>query len=74
MKKLNNFWFGVILILSILVVMWCFDYADNFRGYNSTGGEVFMIALPLYVVWMKISDMGQKIQKLKQYNQSLKNM
>ena len=74
MKKLNNFWFGVILTLSILFVMWCFDYADNFRGYNSTGGEVFMIALPLWIVWKKISDMGQKIQKVKQYNQSLKNL
>ena len=74
MKKLNIFWFGFALTLSILAVKWCFEYADSVRGYNSTGGEVFMIALPLYVVWKKISDMGRKIQNVKQYNQSLKNM
>ena len=74
MKKSNIFGFGVALTLAILAVVYCFEYADAVRGYNSIGGEVFTIALPLYVVWMKISDMGQKIQKLKQYNQSLKNM
>lgn len=68
MKNLNNFWFGVILTLSILAVIWCFDYADNWRGYNSTGGEVFMIALPLYIVWKKLTTMGQQIERLKQQN------
>ena len=68
MKNLNNFWFGVILTLSILAVIWCFDYADNWRGYNSTGGEVFMIALPLYIVWKKLTTMGQEIQRLKRQN------
>ena len=74
MKKINIFWFGFALTLSILAVVWCFEYADGVRGYNSTGGEVFTIALPLYVVWKKISDMGRKIQRLKRYNQSLKSM
>ena len=72
MKKLNNFWFGVILILSILVVMWCFDYADNFRGYNSTGGEVFTIALVIWIVERKISQLEQIIHNLKQQNNELK--
>ena len=69
MKK--NFWFGVILTLSILAVIWCFDYADTVRSYNSIGGEVFMIALPLWIVWKKFKAMGQKIEKMKQYNKAL---
>lgn len=72
MKRLNNLWFGVILTLSILAVIWCFNYADNFRGYNSTGGEVFMIALPLTLVWFKLRAMGQKIMDLKMYNKELR--
>lgn len=72
MKRLNNLWFGVILTLSILAVIWCFNYADNFRGYNSTGGEVFMIALPLTLVWFKLRAMGQKITNLKMYNKELR--
>ena len=68
MKNLNNFWFGAILTLSILSVIWCFDYADNWRGYNSTGGEVFTIALPLYIVWKKLTTMGRQIEKLKRQN------
>ena len=74
MKKLDNFWFGIILILSISAVIWCFSYADNCRGYNSIGGEVFTIALPILVVWKKISEMGRKIQRLKKYNKLLKSM
>ena len=71
MKKLNNFWFGVSLTLSILAVVWCFDYADSLRGYNSMGSEVFMIALPLTLVWLKLRDMGRKIKNLKRYNKAL---
>ena len=66
MKK--GFWFGVILTLSILAVVWCFEYADATRGYNSTGGEVFTIALPLYIVWKKLTTMGRQIEKLKRQN------
>lgn len=59
MKKTGGFWFGVALILSILFCIWCFEYADNFRGYNSTGGEVFMLALPLMIVQNKLKMVGQ---------------
>ena len=72
MKLFNNFWFGAILTLSIFMVIWCFEYADSFRSYNSTGGEVFMIALPLTLVWLKLREMGQKISKLKQCYKTLK--
>ena len=72
--KNKDFIFGVILTFSILFVGMCFVYANRMRDIPSMGGEVFTIALPLYVVWKKISEMGQKIQRLKRYNQSLKNM
>ena len=71
MKKLNNFWFGAILTLSIVFVVSCFSYADEVRGFNSTGTEVFMIALPLWIVWRKFKAMGQKIDKLKKYNKAM---
>ena len=65
MKKLNNFWLGVILTLSILFVVYCFEHADITRGYEATGGEVFMLALPLTIVWLKLRKAEQKIQRLK---------
>ena len=71
MNKINNIWFGGLLVVSILLVVWCFEYADTFRGYNSTGTEVFTIALPLTLVWLKLRDMGRKIENLKQYNKAL---
>ena len=71
MKK--GFWFGVVLTFSIIATIWCFEYADTVRGYNSTGGEVFLIALPLWIVWKKFKAMGQKIEKLEQQNK-LKKM
>lgn len=59
MKKLNDFWFGFLLALSIVAVVWCFEYADSFRGYNSTGGEVFMMALPMLITQWKLKSVEQ---------------
>ena len=70
MKKLNSFWLGVVLTLSIVFVVYCFEYADITRGYEATGGEVFMLALPLTIVWLKLRKAEQKIQRLKDRNQS----
>ena len=67
----KNFWFGVFLTLSILLVVWVFDYAESFRGCESIGGEVFMIALPLWIVHCKLTELGQKIERLKKHNQDL---
>jgi hypothetical protein len=72
MKRLNNLWFGALLTLSILFVVWAFTYAQDFRGSNAVGGEVFTIALPLTLVWLKLRAMGQKIMDLKMYNKELK--
>ena len=71
MKKTNDFWFGFVLTLSILFCVFCFEYADNFRGYNSIGGEVFMIALPLTIVFNKINKLQEKINRKSQYIKKL---
>jgi hypothetical protein len=32
------------------IISWAFSYADRFRGYNSLGGEMFTLLLPIFVV------------------------
>lgn len=59
MKKISGFLFVASLILSILFVFWCFNYADSVRGYNALGGEIFTIMLPLWIVTNKISALKQ---------------
>lgn len=61
MKKLNDFWFGVLLVLSILFVVWCFQYANAERiAENKVGGEVFTIALPLLITKWKLWTVEQE--------------
>lgn len=67
----NKFWFGVILTISILLVVRCFEYADAVRGSNETGAEVFMIVLPLLIVFNQISKLEQKIQRKNEYIQKV---
>lgn len=71
MGKYNGFWFGVVLALTLIFVVWCFECADATRGYNATGGEVFTIALPLIIVWLRLRRAEQKIKMLKERNQAL---
>ena len=68
----NSFWFGVVLTASILVVVWSFRCADILRGYDAIGGEVFTIALPVFIVWNKLSEQERERQRLKLLNESLK--
>jgi hypothetical protein len=71
MKRLNNFWFGVLLVLSVLIVIWAFDYARDVRGYGAIGGEVFTIALPLLIVrwklWTVEQEYKERLQQLIQH-------
>lgn len=52
--KLNVFWFVFLFILSIMLIPLFFQVADLERGYNATGGEVFMIALPYLVLKWRV--------------------
>ena len=67
----NKFWFGVILTISILLVIRCFEYADAVRGSNETGVEVFTIVLPLLIVFNQISKLEQKIRRKNEYIQKV---
>jgi hypothetical protein len=58
--KLSKFWYCVLLILSLWIAVKAFDYADYERGYDATGGEVFMIALPLSVVYWRRKTVEQE--------------
>ena len=68
----KDFWYCLALSLSIAFVIWCFNYADTMRGYEATGTEVFMIALPIYIVKRRCVQMGQKIKQLQEYNEALR--
>ena len=67
----NNSLFYIGLCLAILFTVWCFDYADALRGYSATGGEVFTIALPLYIVQKKVASLEQKNKRLEMQKKAL---
>lgn len=56
MKDLEGFWFFLALCMSMLVVVLSFMLAYTERGYLALGGEVFMLALPLIVVFLRIRE------------------
>ena len=70
MKSNVGFWF--VLVLSVVFVAGCFTYAAEMRESNLIGGEVFTIALPVFIVWTKISEAERENQRLKSLNESLK--
>lgn len=70
MKSNVGFWF--VLILSVVFVAGCFTYAAEMRESNLIGGEVFTIALPVFIVWTKISEAERENQKLKSQNEAYK--
>jgi hypothetical protein len=70
MKLKNNFWLGLLLGVSIMLIPLSFLYADLQRGYNGTGGELFTIALPLLVIqWRQWSIKQIRAAKRKQCKQ-----
>lgn len=70
MKSNTGFWLA--LILSIVFVACCFAYAAETRENGMVGGEVFTIALPVFIVWNKISEAERENQKLKSQNEAYK--
>lgn len=60
--KLNRFSFIVYMLLSIIIVQNTFIIADMERGFNATGGEVFILALPIMIIHWRL----QTIKKSKQ--------
>lgn len=62
------------LILSILLVVWSFRHAYEFRGYDAVGGEWSVIVLPVALVWGKLRNMEKQIENLKERKKKLKGM
>lgn len=48
--KINRFWFGVLLALSIMIIPLAFQIGDIERGFDALGGEIFAVALPFLVI------------------------
>ena len=69
---MKNTFFRVCLTFSLVLVVFSFLHAREFRGYNAAGGEVFTIALVIWIVERKISQLEQIIHNLKQQNNELK--
>ena len=65
MKVINNLLFISVLGLSVLGVAYAFEYADSFRGYNATGSEVFLIALPIYIALLKLNSLFKRAGRKK---------
>ena len=68
---MKNLWFYLSLILSIILVIASFKYAQEVRGYDALGGEVFTLILPMLLVYNKIAYRERRIKILKQYNKEL---
>ena len=66
--KINKFWFGFLLAVSIMAIPMAFVYADAARGYNSIGGEVFMIALPYLIFKWRLWSIEQRQKEWKRRN------
>ena len=65
MSKATYFVCGCLFTLSIVLIAWSFEVADAVRGYNATGSEVFMIALPLMLISRMLSMAERNEKKLK---------
>ena len=59
-NKLMFVLWDLLLMLSTALVVYCFFLADQMRPVDSTGGEVFMIALPLWIMCMHLKTSGRK--------------
>ena len=70
MKKLDDFTFGVLLTLGLVICFMCFRYAQmNREMQGAIGGEVFVFALPLMITKWKMwtTEQEKKKEKLKSH-------
>ena len=72
MKKSTFFIFGCLLSITILIVPFVFEMADACRGFDATGAEVFMLALPLGIAWTMIVSAEQEVAETQEENKALK--
>ena len=51
--KLNNFWFGFLFCLSLVVIVVSFCVGASSRSCNAIGGEMFTLILPYFIIKWK---------------------
>lgn len=67
MKKNKNWIFWVLITASILFCCWSFRFTSGERANHSAiGGEVFTIALPLWLIQKKMETMARANRQLRQ--------
>lgn len=73
--KLSKFLFGLSIVFSILLVVYCYNYADSFRGFNAIGSEIFLIFIPVLLVYGYVDSIEKrkerKIERVKEYTKRL---
>lgn len=73
--KFTSFLFAVVLTFSVILVAMSFKYATLFRmeqgvSGNSIGGEVFTIALPIILLYVKtIIEEKRNRAEIQEYSQ-----
>lgn len=66
MKRFNNFTFGVVITLAIILCCKCYQIAQVDRvAENVIGSEVFTLALPLLLIRQKLKVEQRAKNKLK---------
>ena len=61
MKRIKDVLFGVMFTISVLFVAVVFVSAYSSRGYMALGGEVFTIALPTVLMYLKLESKEREI-------------
>ena len=61
------------LVLSILLVVWSFRHAYEFRGYEAVGGEFCVFLVPVLIVRQKIKRLERDIENFRERNRKLRN-
>ena len=63
MKRIRDWGFVFLLMASVFLVGCCFVYASANREAEKLGGAVFMIALPIALVRMKLKAVERENQR-----------
>lgn len=73
--KLSRFLFGLSLVVSILLVVFCYNYAYSFRECNAIGSEIFLVLIPTFLLCKYVDTIEKakerKIERMEEYTKQL---
>lgn len=52
--RINRLEFVILMLLSVFMVKNTFILADMERGFNATGGEIFSLLIPAWVIFTRL--------------------